>query len=221
MILWHALNRGVEKRDIFLDSQDYARFVHDMYEFNDTASAQEFNRRKNVGPRRSHIREQIVDIHGWCLMKNHYHLLLSEITEGGLSKFLMKLNVGYAKYFNEKYERSGYVFSGRTKKILIENDAQFNYILHYTHLNPLDYLKGSENWRIRSKGTIKNSGRALEYLKKYRWSSYLDYIGEQNFPSLLTTSLFGETIGGYEKTIAKYLKGAENKEPKSNLLTLE
>ena len=63
------------------------------------------------------------------MMKNHYHLLLSELVENGMSLFLRKLNVGYAKSFNEKYERVGTLFQGRTKKILIENDAHFNYII--------------------------------------------------------------------------------------------
>lgn len=223
MDLWHALNRGVGKQDIFLDAQDYARFVHDMYEFNDTSPAKQFSRRNfDVGPRRSNIRKQIVNIHGWCLMKNHYHLLLSEVTEGGISKFLMKLNVGYAKYFNEKYEKSGYVFGGRTKKVLIEREQQFNYILHYIHLNPLDYLKTAKNWRIRSKNTIKNYSNALEYLKKYRWSSYLDYIGEENFPSIVNTTLFsGDGTTQYEQKISKYLKDTESDSKISPTLLLE
>lgn len=223
MDLYHVLNRGVDQRDIFMDDGDRVRFVHELYEFNDTKPANNTSRSMNdlVGRSYEQERERLVDIHGWCLMKNHYHLLISERTEGGLTKFLMKLNVGYAKFFNEKYKRSGTLFQGRTKKILIENDAQFNYILHYIHLNPLDYLKGAEEWRIRSKGGIKNSKDALTYLKSYRWSSYPDYIGEQNFPSVLTTSLFGETAGGYEKTIAKYLKGAEYTELESGKFTLE
>lgn len=223
MDLYHVLNRGVEKRNLFVDSSDYVRFVHNMYEFNDASPATQSNRRNpDVGFTKPNIqRKKLVDIHGWCLMKNHYHLLLSERAEGGLSLFLRKLNVGYANYFNERYERSGTLFQGRTKKILIENDAQFNYILPYIHLNPLDYSKGAEEWRIRSKGGIKNSKGALAYLKSYRWSSYLDYIGEQNFPSILTTSLFGEASGSYEKTIAKYLKGAEYTELESDKFTLE
>ena len=224
MDLYHALNRGVEGRDIFLDSSDYVRFVHNLYAFNSSTPAQDFSRNTNVGHTMSHIgvtSERIVDIHGWCLMRNHYHLLLSERTEGGLSLFLRKLNVGYGRYFNERYERSGYVFGGKTKKVLIENDAQFNYILHYIHLNPLDYLKGAEEWRIRSNGGIKSSKESLAYLKSYRWSSYLDYIGEQNFPSILTTSLFGEPSGGYEKTITRYLKGATSDSDTASTLSLE
>src|SRR3989344_4252436 len=79
MELYHVLNRGVEKRTIFLDSQDHARFVHDLYEFNDTAPAENTHRSGMFEIRsRTLERETIVDIHGWCLMGNHYHLLLSE-----------------------------------------------------------------------------------------------------------------------------------------------
>ena len=223
MDLYHALNRGVEKRNLFVDSSDYVRFVHNIYEFNDASPAVQSDRRNpNVGFRKPNIRRKIVDIHGWCLMKNHYHLLLSERVENGMSLFLRKLNVGYANYFNERYERSGTLFQGRTKKILIENDAQFNYILHYIHLNPLDYLRGGEGWRVRDKGkNIRSVREALDHLKEYRWSSYLDYIGEQNFPSVVTTSLFGEASGEYKKTIEKYLRGAEGKKSETDIPNLE
>ena len=167
MELYHALNRGVDQRIIFQDSRDYARFVHDLYEFNDTIPASEFSRRNgtNVGHRMSHIREKLVDLHGWCLMKNHYHLLLSERVEGGLSLFLRKLNVGYARYFNERHKRKGFLLQGRTKKAIIERHAHFLYILHYIHLNPLDYLPGAKEWRIRDQNYISDASKAFEYLK--------------------------------------------------------
>ncbi len=209
--LYHVLNRGVDGRHIFLDSSDYVRFVHNLYEFNDSNPAPEFDRRsqRNVGLRKSHIREKIVEIHGWCLMKNHFHLLLSEIAEGGVSLFLRKLNIGYAKYFNERYKRIGTLFQERTKKIPILTDAQFNYILHYIHLNPLDYLDGAADWRIRSKSGIRDARDARTYLEAYRWSSYLDYIGKKNFPSILTTSLFNEAPRAYRNDLYEYLRGAE------------
>jgi putative transposase len=209
MELWHALNRGVERRDIFLDSGDYARFVHNLYEFNDTMSATAFHHRAQVGPHRSDLRERLVDVHGWCLMKNHYHLLLSERVEHGITKFLMKLNVGYAKYFNERYGRSGTLFQGRTKKVHIERDAHFNYILHYIHLNPLDYLEGAQEWRERSHSRIKDARRAFEHLAGYRWSSYLDYAGEKNFPSILTKTLFSNALGDYSDALHSYVARAE------------
>lgn len=218
MDLYHALNRGVDKRVIFLDSQDYARFVHNMYEFNDNTPAgsvyysfKKLSQKTKADPVVRHARKQLVDIHAWCLMKNHYHLLLSERVEGGMSLFLRKLNVGYAKYFNERYERVGTLFQGRTKKIRIENEQQFNYILHYVHLNPLDYLKGAEGWRIRSKGNnVKNVKMAQTYLEKYRWSSYQDYCGIKNFPSIITTDFFSDFFPDYEKEVSHYLRTSEN-----------
>jgi putative transposase len=120
------------------------------------------------------------------------------------------MNIGYAKYFNERSGRSGTLFQGRTKKILIEQHAHFLYILHYLHLNPLDYLKGAEEWRERNKGSIKNAREALAYLDSYRWSSYLDYRGKKNFPSILTTDLFQEKSGDYFKELQNYLRDAED-----------
>ncbi len=154
-------------------------------------------------------------------MKNHYHLLLSERVEGGISLFLRKVNVGYANYFNERHDRKGTLFQGRTKKILIESEAHFLYILHYIHLNPLDYLKGAEEWRIRSKNGIKNIKEVLEYLDSYRWSSYLDYSGKKNFPSILTTSFFKEALYDPHKAMIEYLKDAASYQIDLSKLTLE
>lgn len=218
MELYHVLNRGVEKRKIFMDANDHMRFVHDLYEFNDTVPAPEFIKyREIVSPdiARRRVRERIVEVHGWCLMGNHYHLLLSEITEGGMTQFLRKLNVGYAMYFNERYKRSGTLFQGRTKKIRITSDAHFLHILHYIHLNPLDFHADSKSWR----GTkIRNAKSALAHLEKYRWSSYLDYAGTRNFPSITTTELFGDVFRNYRKTISEYLRDIEISEIKPFLL---
>ena len=173
-----------------------------------------------VNPSFGKDREQLVNIHGWVLMKNHYHLLLSERIENGISLFLRKLNVGYANYFNERYERSGALFQGRTKKILIDRHEQLLYILHYIHLNPLDYLEGAHEWRIRSRGNIKSMSDSIEYLSSYRWSSYLDYMGAKNFPSLLTTSFFKEALGDLRVALEDYLSDAECDNSMSQL-TLE
>lgn len=204
MELHHVFNRGVEKRDIFMDERDHVRFVHDLYEFNDAKPTLNVNYSyKNMGLRNPYIRDRdrIVQIHGWCLMRNHYHLLVSEIAEDGLSLFLRKLNVGYANYFNERYKRQGSLFQGRTKEILIHSDAHFLHILNYIHFNPLDYFSGSGNWRTRE---LRDPKRAHEYLMKYRWSSYKDYCGERNFPSILTTELFGERPDIFKKHILEY-----------------
>lgn len=203
--LWHITNRGVEGRDIFLDSRDYARMVHNLFAFNDAHDAAAYERRNDVGFPKPYVRERLVDIHGWVLMRNHYHVLLSETADGGLVRFLRKLNIGYANYFNERYTRKGTLFQGKTKKVRIESDAHFLYVLHYIHLNPLDYLPGAKKWRERDKGDIRNVAESISYLKKYRWSSFLDYCGVKNFPSLITTELFKDVFGNYERDIHEYL----------------
>lgn len=215
MELYHVLNRGIDGRKLFLDSQDYARFVHELYEFNDKRPADNLHRLFDPGMKDLRglsflrERERLVEIHGWCLMEDHYHLLISEIVENGLIKFMTKVNVGYSKYYNERYKRHGHLFQGKTKKVLIGNEAHFLYILHYVHLNPLDYLIGATEWRERSKSVIKNAKEALSYLSTYRWSSYPDYCDKKNFPSILTKDLFESKSGDYEKTIREYLKDTE------------
>jgi len=224
MNLYHVLNRGVEKRDIFMDERDRLRFVHDLWEFNDEKPAPRVHYSFLKSLRNSDLRNpnfgakgaRIVDIHGWCLMENHYHLLLSERSEGGLTKFLRKLNIGYANYFNEKYEREGSLFQGRTKKILVNSSAHFLHILHYVHFNPLDYFPPSRKWRTRN---IPNPAKAHNYLMKYRWSSYPDYCGEKNFPSILTTDLFGVPPAKFKRYIFDYSDTRDENLPPS--LTLE
>jgi putative transposase len=210
MDIYHALNRGVDGRDLFKDDRDRIRFVHDLFEFNDQKPAPHARAKGGIGGFVNPlIRKRLVDIHGWCLMKNHYHLILSERVEGGMSLFLRKLNVGYANYFNERYRRTGTLFQGRTKKIPINQEAHFLYILHYVHLNPLDYLNGAQQWRMRSKSSIKSARTALAYLDTYRWSSYLDYAGQKNFPSILTTSLFSDAQGTYGHELREFISDAE------------
>src|SRR3989344_7678909 len=177
MELYHVLNRGVDKRTIFLDNTDRARFVHDLYEFNDKKAAGNAYRlfspaipmmdlrSPSLGRMPAQPRKRIVDIHAWCIMRNHYHLLLSERVEGGITQFLRKLNIGYAKYFNERYGRSGTLFQGRTKRVHIASDPHFLYILHYIHLNPLDFSDTTRDWRVQK---ITSTKKALAHLDEYR-----------------------------------------------------
>ncbi|OGG80592.1 hypothetical protein A3A39_01420 [Candidatus Kaiserbacteria bacterium RIFCSPLOWO2_01_FULL_54_13] len=215
MELYHVLNRGVDKRTIFMEDGDRVRFVHDMFEFNDREAANNTLRRLEMNDFVSRsFRDPIIEIHGWCLMPNHYHLLLSELVEGGLTLFIRRLNIGYAKFFNDKYKRDGTLFQGRTKKIRIASDPHFLHILHYIHLNPLDLTK-EKGWRNVE---IKNVRAALEHLDKYRWSSYLDYCGKKNFPSVISMELFRDVFRDYGKTIRSYLKDIELSDIRALLL---
>ena len=202
MEFWHLIGRGVDKRDVVLDDEDRVRFIHDLYVFNDLNPTLNFilsGRHEN-----NQKRDCLIDIHAFCLMKNHYHLLVSERIEGGISLFMRKLNMGYTKYFNEKYERSGALWQGKCRKILIQRDAHFLYIPFYIHLNPLDYF--APEWR---KGEVKNVQKALEALRNYRWSSHLDYLGVRNFPSLIHTGIVSpllETRERYKNVISDIIR---------------
>jgi len=186
------LNRGVERRNIVLDDGDRIRFVSDLYELNNKKTVSH----PLTKDRRTATRSLLVRIHAWCLMPNHYHLLVSPIDDdiANMSRFAQKIGMGYAKYFNEKYSRSGVLWQGIYKKLQIERDAHFNYIPYYIHLNPLDL--SMPEWR---EGKIKKVSAALEKLQEYRWSSYLDYIGERNFPSILDTNTLADVLGPFKR----------------------
>jgi len=205
MEFWHLIGRGVDKRDVVLDDKDRVRFIHDLYAFNDLNPTPNFilqSRHNDIDKRK-----QLIKIHAFCLMNNHYHLLVTESVEGGISLFMKKLNMGYAKYFNERYERSGALWQGKFRKVLIKRDAHYLYVPFYVHLNPLDYSK--PEWR---KGEVKKSHEALKSLLTYRWSSHLDYLGIRNFPSIIHTEVLSPLFGSreqYENTIKELIQNED------------
>ena len=201
MEIYHILNRGVDKRKIFLDEQDYFRGIHDLYEFNDINKVNNlthFFRKEYKDVGRPYIekkeREMLVDILAFCFMPNHYHLLVTPRVENGVSLFMKKFNGGYAKYFNTKYKRDGALFQGRYKKVLVKTDAHFIHLPYYIHLNPLDMV--APEWRDRK---IKDYDKAIKFLESYRWSSHPDYLGKENFPSVTNRTLLLGFFGGEEK----------------------
>ncbi len=167
---YHIYNRGVEKRKIYMDKNDYYRFIHDLYEFNDSAPTNPNHSR--IDRSRTSInskRDCLVEIICFCLMPNHYHLLLSANDKNNLTQFMRKIGTGYTNYFNKRYDRTGHLFQGKYKSVLIENDEYLIHLSRYIHLNP-----------------IKNKGASIKQLNKYKYSSYLDYTGKINFPSLIS-----------------------------------
>ena len=100
--MYHIFNRGVEKRTIFLDESDYLRFMTNLAIFNDTKSV--LNAKYRIKEReKPDARKPLVDILAYCLMPNHCHFLLRQKEDDGISKFMNKIGVGYANYFNLKY----------------------------------------------------------------------------------------------------------------------
>lgn len=127
-------------------------------------------------------------------MPNHYHLLIKQLSDNGVVKFMQKLGTGYANYFNKKYERVGPLFQGKYKAVAVENDTHLLYLPCYIHLNPIELIE--PGWKNRK---IKNWRRATTFLESYRWSSYLDYIGKENFPSVTSREFLIQIIGNQKE----------------------
>ena len=229
--IYHILNRGVDKRKIFLDKQDNLRFIHDLFVFNDqkvlNTTYYAFGRFRdkdssfaiNDLASRKLPRKLLVDVLAFCLMPNHYHLLLSPKTEDGISRFMRKLDMGYAKYFNQKYKRKGTLFESRYKSISVKKEHHFYHLPYYIHLNPLD-IEFPE-WR---EGRLKNYAKAMEFLGNYRWSSHLDYTGKKNFPSVTNRSFLLEVFDGekkYEQSIEQWLRDLDSTTTRDKELFLE
>lgn len=225
MEFFHTLNRGVDKRQIFMDEKDYFRFVHDLYEFNDknwvNNTGLRFNQTIDIASRYMNRyvkkeRKLLVDIHAFCLMPNHYHLLLTPRMENGIPTFMKKLNMGYAKYFNEKYKRIGALFQGRYKSVMVTKETHFMYLPYYIHCNPLDLI--TPEWREKE---LRNYQKAINFLESYRWSSHLDYSGGKSFPSVTKREFLLKAYDGpkgYKKLFYDWLKELDLKTLGNNLL---
>ena len=182
---YHIYSRGVEKRKIFLNTKDYDRFIALLYIMNQAGSFRMDNfLRDNQNDLKNIFEEKrdntLVSILGYCLMPNHFHLILYEHTEGGISKFMGKLLTAYSMYFNTKYERSGPLFTHPFRSQHIENESQYMYVFSYLHLNPLSII--DSKWK---KEGIKNKKEAEEFLEKYQFSSYLDFLGKDRIESVI------------------------------------
>ena len=135
-------------------------------------------------------------------MPNHFHLLVRQLVVGGISKFMKKLNGGYGGYFNRKYRRKGYVFQDRFTAVHIKNEEQLKVVFVYVHTNPISLIE--PKWKEIG---IKNPEKAIDFLEnKYRWSSYPDYIGKKNFPSV-TDREFMLKIMGEEQGCKEFVEG--------------
>jgi len=191
---FHLVNRGVEKRRIFLGEKDCLRFIHNLCDFNNTNNVvlPYWMRRKHSDVARP--REELVDILSWVLIPNHPHLLLQERINGGVSIFSKKTFGGYTKYFNEANERDGVLFQGRTKIIKVTQESHFVYLPFYIMANPLDLIE--PDWREKG---IQNFKRAINFLEEYEYSSFRDLTGKETFSFVINKELFYKVFHTNEK----------------------
>ncbi|MFZ2038559.1 MAG: transposase [Minisyncoccia bacterium] len=175
---YHIYNRGVDKRETFLDSLDYERFILALVNANNKETCHIGNIKKQLKGEYKGIetclalREvTLVDIGAWCLMPNHFHLLVKEKEEGGVVKFMQRLETGYTMYFNKKNERTGSLFQGTFKAEHAHNDNYLKYLFSYIHLNPVKLIQS--DWKEKG---IKDINKTLNFLAKFYRSSYLDHL---------------------------------------------
>ena len=168
---YHAYNRGVEKRKIFLSNNDRRRFIRLLYLANSTKN---FVYRDVEQRRLDEIDRgaQLVAIGAWVLMPNHFHILIKEITKGGTSLFMQKLLTGYSSYFNKRYTRVGGLFQGAFHARHADTDEYLKYLFAYIHLNPIKLVDSS--WK---EAGIADRKTTEHFLQEYKHSSYFDYLG--------------------------------------------
>ncbi|MEK7136399.1 MAG: transposase [Patescibacteria group bacterium] len=170
---YHIYNRGVDKRKIFLDDFDYSRFMRMMYVCNSN-QAVIFKDIADI-PYQEIIRgDRLVDLGAYCLMPNHFHFLIKERAEGGISMFMKKLFTGYSMFFNKKYNRSGALFQGRFRAEHAFDDKYLNYLFSYIHLNPIR--------KSIPEGKIDELKLVLEM---FDYSSYKDYCKKEREESCI------------------------------------
>lgn len=166
---YHVYNRGADKRSIFMEDKDKDRFQRLLYIANGERPF--LSKRINIARAYDFDRgEPLVDIGAYCLMPNHFHLLLRERSSNGITEFMRKLSTGYTMYFNKKYERTGVLFEGAFKAVHADNERYLKYLFSYIHLNPVKII--DPEWK---KNGVKDRLVAESYLDQYSHSSYADY----------------------------------------------
>ena len=204
---YHIYNRGTDKRDIFMDENDFIRFIRSMGEFNVKKQIGSLHLltklRKSEKPLsgfRSHLEaynNNLVDIVCYSLLPNHFHFLLKQKLDDGIPRFLHKLSMGYAHYFNFKYNRSGSLFQGTYKATQVKTDEYILYLSAY----------------INGNSEIHKIAKA----KNYKWCSYPDYLGKRKGVLCQKNAILKDfkNIGEYKNLVGTIIK--ESQQRKSDI----
>lgn len=171
---YHIYNRGNSKQVIFHDKEDMQHF-QDLLLISNTPERFDMrviNRRKNISASSSLKDFPLVAIGSYCVMPNHFHILITQLyEEGGISKFMQKLTTAYSMYYNKKYTHSGGLFESKFKSKHINSDRYLKYIFAYINLNPVKLI--DPTWKEKG---LKNIEKTYKFLETYTYSSYLDFL---------------------------------------------
>lgn len=159
---YHIYNRGVEKRLIFMDEMDYSVFISYLAFYLSILDLRGYSSQGETIPSSKVLKNYFGEIKllAYCLMPNHFHLMIKQESDRGIDHFMRSLSTKYVRYFNSKYKRVGSLFQDTYKGVRVETESQFVYLSKYIHRNPLGI-------------TCEDTPRRLE---DYRYSSYGNYL---------------------------------------------
>lgn len=187
---YHVYNRGVEKRPIFLDDQDYSVFLGLLKRYITGVNESKTNRYKVESMANK------LDLLAYCLMPNHFHLLFYQKNDIGVSEIMRRLSTGYVMYFNHKYKRVGALFQGNYKASRINAEDYLHHISRYIHMNPEDYEKwpysSLKYYSTDEQNLWLNTQRLLDLFdgsKKQYMNFVRDYKDNKNELSMLKWQL--------------------------------
>jgi len=204
---YHIYNRGFDKRNIFLDADDYSTFIYLLKRSLDP------NTKKNInGFMNRHNISADIEMISYCLMPNHFHFLLKIHKKEAITKLLKIVFASYVLYFNKKYDKSGTLLQGKPRGVLIDNESYLLHLTRYIHANPSDIV-GFNN------------------LKLYKYSSYQEYLNLRKskwvkpddilvfFKSAQKSSFKDKDMLSYESFVEGY-KASSSSLPKNLTLDL-
>lgn len=193
---YHCYTRGVDKRKTFTSPADYQRFLDGLFLCNSTERVHRSNVKRGVDVFSLNREGQLVNIAAYCLMPNHFHLLIQEREDGGISSFMQKLGTSYTMYFNKRYERVGNLFVKPFRSRHVHDDSYAKQVCAYIHLNPVT-LRVPDWKEVREN---KLSPDVTDFIENYQYSSLLAYTkpsSKREQDSILDTSAL-ELFRGYE-----------------------
>ncbi|MDO8637973.1 MAG: transposase [Candidatus Daviesbacteria bacterium] len=182
---YHIYNRGVEKKLIFLDEQDYTVFLSYLRTYllpkNEKSLRQKLSDASISYKERDNILRQLrlanfyneITLLAYCLMPNHFHFMIKQKKSISIDQFMNSIGIRYAMYFNKKYKRVGHLFQDVYKAVLIENEPQFLYLSAYIHRNPLKNCPKTKKMKLG----IKVDGLCAYYFSQP--SSYPEYLDQR------------------------------------------
>lgn len=195
---YHVMSRAVEGREVFSKEEDCARFLFLLYAANIGSPApnlhrvniQEAAKQLLEGSSQEHLvkpeHSPLVEIFSFVLARDHYHLGLVPTSANGITQYMQKVNLGFAKYYNLKYERRGSLFEGRFRIISIRTPVELDAVVRYINVkNVLDVY--DVNWEYKG---IDDEDSAIRFLKEYPYSSFSDLFLQRSSFLLSPASRF-------------------------------